>query len=245
MHGRSCRFYPGAVSVPHRPSNHRRARFTAGHHQGPADHRRIVKTAWQQHLDGYNFLPFFQGKEDKSPRHENFYFDQGGNLNAVRYDDWKVNFAITEGAINTAYRKTPAWPKIVNLRADPFESAPPDSGMYVRWYADLLWIFVPIQGEVAKFAATLKEYPPVTGGSLSGGLSYPAVQIQQALDLLSSKPGGGTDTPTDLTLVPIGSSAESVELASIRSWRSCKSRKAFDTRPKLLFDHLRIITWRI
>ena len=133
-----------------------RARFTAGHHQGPADHRRIVKTAWQQHLDGYNFLPFFQGKEDKSPRHENFYFDQGGNLNAVRYDDWKVNFAITEGAINTAYRKTPAWPKIVNLRADPFESAPPDSGMYVRWYADLLWIFVPIQGEVAKFAATLK-----------------------------------------------------------------------------------------
>jgi arylsulfatase len=62
--------------------------------------------------------------------------------------------------------------------------------MYVRWYADLLWIFVPIQGEVAKFAATLKDYPPVTGGSLSGGLSYRAVQIQQALDLLSSQPGG-------------------------------------------------------
>ena len=49
--------------------------------------------------------------------------------------------------------------------------------MYVRWYADLLWIFVPIQGEVAKFAATLKDYPPVAGGSLSGGLSYRTVQI--------------------------------------------------------------------
>ena len=70
---------------------------------------------FKQHLDGYNFLPFFQGKEQKSPRHEIFYFDQAGNLNAVRYDDWKVSFAITEGAINTAYRKTPAWPLIVNF----------------------------------------------------------------------------------------------------------------------------------
>jgi arylsulfatase A-like enzyme len=154
-----------------------------------ADGYKVGDKTFKQHLDGYNFLPFFQGKEGKSPRHEIFYFDQGGNLNAVRYDDWKVNFAITEGAINTAYRKTPAWPTIVNLRADPFESAPHDSGMYVRWYADLLWIFVPIQGEVAKFAATLKEYPPVTGGSLSGGLSYRTVQIQQALDLLDSLPG--------------------------------------------------------
>lgn len=147
---------------------------------------KIGGKTFKQHLDGYNFLPFFQGKEEKSPRHQIFYFDQGGNLNAVRYDDWKVNFAITEGGINTAYRKTPAWPIIVNLRADPFESAPHDSGMYIRWYADLLWLFVPIQGEVAKFAETLKEYPPVTGGSLSGGLSYRTVQIQQALDVLNS-----------------------------------------------------------
>jgi arylsulfatase len=61
--------------------------------------------------------------------------------------------------------------------------------MDIRWYADLLWIFVPIQGEVAKFAATLKEYPPVTGGSLSGGLSYRTVQIQQAIDQLNALSG--------------------------------------------------------
>jgi arylsulfatase len=58
--------------------------------------------------------------------------------------------------------------------------------MYIRWYADLLWIFVPMQEQVAKFAATLKDYPPVTGGSLSGGLNYRTVQIQQALDQLNS-----------------------------------------------------------
>ena len=90
--------------------------------QKVAEGYKLGDKTFKQHLDGYNFLPFFQGKEDKSPCHEIFYFDQGGNLNAVRYDDWKVKFAITEGAINTAYRKTPAWPVIVNLRADPFES---------------------------------------------------------------------------------------------------------------------------
>jgi len=132
--------------------------------QKVAEGYKLGDKTFKQHLDGYNFLPFFQGKEQNSPRHEIFYFDQGGNLNAVRYDDWKVNFAITEGAIDTAYRKTPAWPVIVNLRADPFESAPHDSGMYIRWYADLLWIFVPMQEQVAKFAATLKDYPPGADG---------------------------------------------------------------------------------
>ena len=29
-----------------------------------------------------------------------------------------------------------------------------------HWYADLFWIFVPIQGEIAEFGATLKDYPP-------------------------------------------------------------------------------------
>ena len=35
VYGRSRRLYPGPISVPHRPSNHRRAGFAAGHHQGP------------------------------------------------------------------------------------------------------------------------------------------------------------------------------------------------------------------
>jgi hypothetical protein len=37
---------------------------------------------------------------------------------------------------------------------------------------------------VAKFSESLKEYPPVMGGSLSGGLSYRTNQIQKALELL-------------------------------------------------------------
>ena len=47
--------------------------------------------------------------------------------------------------------KRPQWPVITNLRADPFESASRDSGMYVRWYADNMWLMVPAQGFVQKF----------------------------------------------------------------------------------------------
>ena len=46
------------------------------------------------HADGYNFLPYFKGEAKKGPREEIFYFGQGGELNAVRWNDWKVNFAV-------------------------------------------------------------------------------------------------------------------------------------------------------
>ena len=57
---------------------------------------------WKVHLDGYNFLPFFKGEAKKGPREEIFYFGQGGELNAVRWNDWKVNFAVQNGNIATA-----------------------------------------------------------------------------------------------------------------------------------------------
>jgi arylsulfatase A-like enzyme len=83
---------------------------------------------WKAHLDGYNFLPYFRGETKKGPREEIFYFGQGGELNAVRWNDWKVHFAVTNGNIATAVRDVPGWPVIVNLRADPYEKAPHESG---------------------------------------------------------------------------------------------------------------------
>jgi arylsulfatase len=118
------------------------------------------------HLDGYNLMPFFKGETDVSPRREIFYFDQGGNLNAIRYDNWKLHFTLLEGAINTAYRKQPAWPILINLRADPFEQMWKDSAMYIRWFADNMWTFVPAQNITGEFLATFKEFPPVQGSSL-------------------------------------------------------------------------------
>jgi len=131
------------------------------------------------HLDGYNMMPFWKGDVKEDPRKEIFYFDQGGNLNAIRYENWKLHFTILEGAINTAYRKQPAWPILINLRADPYETAWKESALYIRWFADNMWTFVPAQNIAGKFLSTFKEFPPVQGSSLG---------IDKVVQQLSIKP---------------------------------------------------------
>ena len=110
------------------------------------------------------------------------YFAASGMLNAIRVDDWKVAFATERGGINTAFRETPAWPVINNLRADPFESASRESGMYVRWYADNMWLMVPAQSFVQDFFSTIEGYPFQMGGSLSAAnIGYQTLEKQKAL----------------------------------------------------------------
>lgn len=132
-------------------------RLLKGYQAGPKN--------FKIHLDGYNMMPFWKGDEKEAPRKEIFYFDAGGNLNAIRYQDWKLHFTIMEGAINEAYRKTPSWPIAINLRADPYEVSY-KSALYIRWYADNMWLFVPAQDIVANFLGTFKDFPPVAGSSL-------------------------------------------------------------------------------
>jgi len=130
------------------------------------------------HLDGYNQLPFWKGDVKGAPRKEIFYFDAGGNLNAVRYNNWKLHFSYMEGTINEGFRKTPSWPLVINLRADPFEVSW-KSALYTRWYGDNMWLFVPAQALVGQFLASFKEFPPVGGGSLG---------IDKVLQSLQTKP---------------------------------------------------------
>jgi len=140
---------------------------------------------WKAHLDGYNFLPYLKGETKKGPREEIFYFGQGGELNAVRWNDWKVHFAVQNGNIATATRDVPGWPVIVNLRADPYEKAPHESGLYLRWYADNIWLFVPIQAEVKNFLVTIPQYPFQEGSSLNAaGINYQTLKAAQALKRL-------------------------------------------------------------
>ena len=130
------------------------------------------------HLDGYNLMPFWKGEVKENPRNEIFYFDQGGNLNALRYRNWKLHFAYMEGAINEAFRVTPAWPLVINLRADPFEVSW-EASLYTRWYAENMWLFVPAQAYTAKFLESFKEFPPVSGSSLG---------VDKVLQSLQTKP---------------------------------------------------------
>jgi arylsulfatase len=140
---------------------------------------------WKVHLDGYDYLPFFKGEVDEAPREQILYFGQGGELNAVRWNDWKVHFATFEGNIATGVREVANWPLIINLRADPYEEMPMESDMYLRWYADNMWLFVPIQAELKEFFVTIPEYPFQEGASLNAaGINYNSLKAMKALKML-------------------------------------------------------------
>jgi arylsulfatase len=111
-------------------------------------------------LDGYNMIPYFSVESESSPRLEYLYFDQSGNLKAVRVGDFKIHFALLNGNISNAVRDAPAWPKVVHLKADPYEKALEESGMYLNWYAtNTMWTFVPVQRVIKELFETFEEYP--------------------------------------------------------------------------------------
>ena len=67
-------------------------------------------------------------KLEKRPREQIFYFGQGGELNAVRWNDWKIHFAQLEGSITDATRVETSWPAIIHLGIGislPIRLAPP------------------------------------------------------------------------------------------------------------------------
>lgn len=43
--------------------------------------------AYKVHLDGFNQLPYLTGQQDKSARNSFFYFNDDGQLVAVRYEN--------------------------------------------------------------------------------------------------------------------------------------------------------------
>jgi arylsulfatase A-like enzyme len=121
---------------------------------------------FKAHIDGYNQMDLLTGK-GQGKRKEIFYFDGDGDLNAVRYGDWKFIFTEMSGNLPTAWKKTPSWPLIVNLRRDPYERFPWQSEMYLKWYADRMFLMVPAQSIVQEQLESLKEFPPARGSSLS------------------------------------------------------------------------------
>lgn len=119
---------------------------------------------YKVHLDGYNFLPYFTGKEKESPRKEIFYFSDDGDLTSLRFKDWKLVF-MEQRATGTlklwANPFTPLrLPLIFNLRRDPYERSQHTSNSYYEWLIDRAYLLVPAQEYVGKFLATFKDYPP-------------------------------------------------------------------------------------
>jgi len=124
---------------------------------------KVGDKTFKVHLDGFNFLPYFEGKEEKGPRKQIFYFSDTGDLLCLRHNNWKVVFA-EQRAHGFAVWENPftflRFPKVYNLRSDPFERAEHESIGYGKWRADRMFALVPAQAFVAQFLETFKEFPP-------------------------------------------------------------------------------------
>jgi len=125
---------------------------------------KVGDKTFKVHLDGYNLLPYLTGQEKKSPRENFFYFNDDGDLVALRYDNWKVVFAEQRATGTMRIWSEPFTslriPKIFNLRTDPYERADITSNTYYDWLLEHAYIFVPAQAVVGTFLGSFKEYPP-------------------------------------------------------------------------------------
>ena len=125
---------------------------------------KVGDKTFKVHLDGYNQLPYLTGEVKESPRKEFFYFNDDGQLVALRYEDWKVVFMEQRSKGTLAVWAEPftplRTPKLFNLRSDPYEEADVTSNIYWDWVLDHVYLYVPAQAYVAKFLETFKEFPP-------------------------------------------------------------------------------------
>ena len=123
---------------------------------------RVGGGTFKVHLDGYNITDALAGKAP-DPRKEFFYFNDDGSLVALRYNEWKIVFA-EQRAIGLDVWQDPfvllRFPKLFNIRSDPFETADHESITYPKWRIEHAFLLVPAQQYIGQFLATFKEFPP-------------------------------------------------------------------------------------
>ena len=136
--------------------------------------------SYKVHLDGYDQTNMLT-KDGKSARKEIWYFTQS-QLAAVRIDDYKyVLLAQPGGWLGNTVKYN--FPRIYNLRLDPFERMGMDPGesfmSFDNFYGREFWRFVFMQQQVEKLAKTAIDYPPMQAGA-SFGLDAVKKKIQEA-----------------------------------------------------------------
>jgi arylsulfatase A-like enzyme len=124
----------------------------------------VAGKTFKVHIDGFNQLPYLTGQEPKSPRRGFFYFNDDGDLVALRVENWKIVF-MEQRAPGTlevwAEPFTPLRvPKMFDLHADPYERADITSNTYYDWLIDHVYLLAGAQALTAEFLATFKEFPP-------------------------------------------------------------------------------------
>ena len=153
-------------------------------------HQAGTKT-FKVHLDGYNQLPYLTGQQPRSARKEFIYFNDDGDLVAMRYENWKVVFEEQRATGTMRIWAEPFTklrvPKVFDLRADPYERADITSNTYYDWVlTEGVTIFTAAQPLVATFLATFKDYPPSQRPS-SFSIDQIVEKMQQSFEAAQSR----------------------------------------------------------
>jgi arylsulfatase len=146
---------------------------------------KVGDKTFKNHLDGYNFLPFFKGEVAQGPRREFFYFSDNADLLTLRYNDWKISFKTIKGNLFTGTEESTNVPLVTNLREDPWERYQKQSMLHDKWWGQQLWTMVLSVVIVGQFLQTFKEYPP---SQVSGTLS-----VEREVRLLEQGYNGAGD----------------------------------------------------
>ncbi|GAA0877619.1 arylsulfatase [Algoriphagus jejuensis] len=132
-----------------------------------------VNSTYKVHLDGYNILPFLTGEKEVTqdqygatnfPRREFFYWNDDGQLVAMRYDRWKLVFMEQQAS------QFGVWmypfvqlriPLVFDLRMDPFERAQHNSNSYYEWMEGIIQFAGGSSQAIAgKMIQTFVDFPP-------------------------------------------------------------------------------------
>jgi arylsulfatase len=142
---------------------------------------------FEVHIDGYNLLPFLTEKGTASPRKGFIYFDDDGDLVAVRFGNWKVVFMEQRCPGTLAVWSEPfvplRLPKLFNLRTDPFERADITSNTYYDWFLSKSYMVGAASGIVEQFLSTFRDFPPRQKAA--------TFTIDQALEKMKAALGSG------------------------------------------------------
>jgi arylsulfatase len=116
------------------------------------------------HIDGYDLVPYLTGQVEKSPRPGFIYFDDDGDLVALRWDNWKIVFMEQRAPGTMRVWAEPfvplRVPKLFNLRTDPYEHADVTSNTYYDWLLDHVYLIFAAQVLVTRFLETFQKFPP-------------------------------------------------------------------------------------
>jgi arylsulfatase len=146
--------------------------------------------AFKVHLDGYNQLPHLTGQQPGGARKEFVYFNDDGDLVALRYENWKFVFEEQRSPGTLQVWSEPftklRLPKLFDLRADPFERADVTSNTYYDWVLSQGYVIVAAQSAIGQFLSSFKDYPP-SQRAQSFSIDQIVEKMQRSLEATQSR----------------------------------------------------------